>query len=373
MSDDVLVVNVGSSSVKLQVVDTGGARAFSSELPTPVDPMALDELIAGLGPVRAVGHRVVHGGPDHVEPELVTDELLAELDDVARLAPLHDPPALAVVRLVRRLHPELPAVVCFDTAFHATLPPAARHYAVPARWEDELGIRRYGFHGLNHRYVAHRAAELLGREVEDLKLVTCHLGAGASLTAVDGGRSVDTTMGFTPLSGLVMATRSGEVDPGAVLWLLREARLDPAEIEDQLWHHSGLAGLSGRSGDLREVLAGADDGDERCRLALDVYVHRLRSGIASMVAALGGLDAVVFTGGVGERSARIRAVAVAGLSFLGLSVDVAANDALDGGSAAGGSGDGDVTGPGADVATLVVAAREDLEIARQVRELIGWR
>jgi acetate kinase len=239
---DVLVVNVGSSSVKLQVVDGGGARTFSTEVATPVEPDELERILSDVGPIDAVGHRIVHGGPDHVDPELVTDAVLAELDDVARLAPLHDPPAIEVVRTVRRLHPELPVVACFDTAFHATLPLAARTYAVPAEWEQRFGLRRFGFHGLNHRYVAHRAADLLGRRVADLKLVTCHLGAGASLAAVDGGRSVDTTMGFTPLAGLVMATRSGDVDPGALLWLLRHTDLDATEVEDQLWHRSGLAG-----------------------------------------------------------------------------------------------------------------------------------
>ncbi len=362
---DVLVVNVGSSTVKVQVVDPHDRRTFDIELPTPVDPAELDELIGRFGSVGAIGHRIVHGGADHTEPELVTDELLDELDVVARLAPLHDPPALEVVRLVQRLHPELPAVACYDTAFHATLPPAARHYAVPIEWEQRFGLRKFGFHGLSHRYASHRAAEVVGRRVEELKVVTCHLGAGASLAAVDGGRCVDTTMGFTPLAGLVMATRSGDVDPGALLWLQQEAGLDAAAVEDQLWHRSGLAGLSGRSGDLRAVLAGIDEGDERCRLALDVYVHRLRSAIAGMVAALGQLDVVVFTGGVGERSALVRAEAVAGLAFLGLELDRRANEAV------GPELDGDLSGPGATVSTVVVHAREDVEIARQVRSVVG--
>jgi acetate kinase len=372
----VLVVNVGSSTVKLQVVvldggggddgATGAAGAGSPalELGTPCTPGQLDDAIRGLGRVDAVGHRIVHGGPDHVGPELVTDALLAELDTVAKLAPLHDPPALDVVRLVRHLHPELPAVACYDTAFHATLPEAARRYAVPESWVAEHGIRRYGFHGLSHRYAAHRAAEMLDRRVDEVRAITCHLGAGASLAAVDGGRSVDTTMGFTPLEGLVMATRSGDVDPGALLWLQRQAGLDASELEDALWHRSGLQGLAG-SGDMREVLAGVEAGGARCRLALDVYVHRLRAGIGAMAAALDGVDVLVFTGGVGERSPRVRAEVVAGLSFLGLSVGAAANDAVEPGR------DADVTGPGATAVTLVIAAREDLEIARQVRDLLS--
>lgn len=362
---DVLVVNVGSSTIKVQVVDPDGRRSFDTELGARAAG-ELDALIARFGAVGAIGHRIVHGGLHHTAPELVTDELLADLDEVASLAPLHDPPALEVVRLVRRVHPELPAVACYDTAFHASLPPAAFHYAVPSEWEERFGLRKFGFHGLSHRYASRRAAEMLGRPVGDLKVITCHLGAGASLAAVARGRCVDTTMGFTPVAGLVMATRSGDVDPGALLWLQQEADLDAATVEDQLWHRSGLAGLSRRSGDMREVLAGIEEGDERCRLALDVYVHRLRSSIAGMAAALDGVDAVVFTGGVGERSARVRAEAVAGLTFLGLSIDAVANE-----SATGEGDDRDITGRGATAVTLVVHAREDLEIAREVRSVVG--
>jgi acetate kinase len=363
---DVLVVNVGSSTVKLQVVDERGERTLATELPAHPDASELDALISGLPTVGAVGHRIVHGGPDHTGAELVTDELLDRLDEVAELAPLHDPPALEVVRLVRRVHPELPAVACYDTAFHASIPPAARLYALPPAWEDRWGIRRYGFHGLSHRYASHRAAELVGRPVDELRVVVCHLGAGASLAAVAGGVCVDTTMGFTPLEGLVMATRSGDVDPGALLWLQQRAGLDAATVEHQLWHEAGLAGLSRRSGDMREVLAGADQGDERCRLALDVYVHRLRGAVAAMVASLGGLDVLVFTGGVGEAAPRVRAEAATGLGFLGVGLDERANR-----SAGPGRPDVELTAPTATVRTLVVHAREDLEIDRQVRRVLA--
>jgi acetate kinase len=361
--DDVLVVNVGSSTVKVQVVSADGRRTFDEELPAGADPDELAGVLDAAGPAGAVGHRLVHGGSEHVEPELVTDELLAALEELVPLAPLHLPPALAVLRQVLDLRPAVPAVACYDTAFHATIPPAAHLYALPAAWEDELGARRFGFHGLSHRYVSQRTAQLVGRRVEDLKVITCHLGAGASLAAVDGGRCVDTTMGFTPLAGLVMATRSGDVDPGLVLWLQREAGIDAASVEDELWHGSGLAGLSRRSGDLREVMDGVEDGDERCRLALDVYVHRLRGEIARMGASLGGIDAVAFTGGVGERSASVRAAAIGGLGFLGLSLDAVANESV-------GDEDADVTGPAASALTLVVHTREDLEIARQVRTVV---
>jgi len=250
-------------------------------------------------------------------------------------------------------------VACFDTAFHATLPAAAATYAVPAAWRERWGVRRYGFHGLSHAYAARRAAELTGRDT--LRVVTCHLGAGASLAAVRDGSSVDTSMGFTPLEGLVMATRSGSVDPGLVLWLLEHERLTEAELAAALEHDSGLLALAGTA-DMREVLRRRAAGDEAARLAIDVYLHRLRAGIAAMAAALNGLDALVFTGGVGERSAPVRREACRGLEFLGVELDEQAD--------AGTAVDADVTAAGAGVSVLVVAAREDLEIARQVREVL---
>jgi acetate kinase len=251
--------------------------------------------------------------------------------------------------------PGTPAVACFDTAFHATLPAAAATYAVPAAWRERWGLRRYGFHGLSHAYASRRAAELTGAR----RIVTCHLGAGASLAAVRDGRSVDTTMGFTPLEGLVMATRSGSVDPGLLLWLLEREGVGVREMAEALEHDSGLLALAGTA-DMREVLARADEG---AQLALDVYCHRLRAGIAAMAAALDGLDALVFTGGVGERAPAVRAAAADGLRFLGVALDGGRNDAA--------NGDADVSAAGAPVRTLVVSAREDLEIAAQVRALLA--
>ena len=261
--------------------------------------------------------------------------------------------------------PDVPHVACFDTAFHATLPAAAFTYAIPAPWRREWGIRRYGFHGLNHAYVSRRAAALCGREGDPaFRVVTCHLGAGASLAAVLGGRSVDTTMGFTPLEGLVMATRSGSIDPGIVTWLASERGLSPAEIGDALEHRSGLLGLGG-SEDMREILAGAATGSPAPMLALGVYVHRLRAAIAAMTASLDGLDALVFTGGVGERSAPVRGMTADGLGFLGVALDDGANEH------AGADADADIGVAGARVRTFVIPAREDVEIARQVREALG--
>jgi acetate kinase len=241
------------------------------------------------------------------------------------------------------------------------MPPEASIYAIPEAWRERWGIRRYGFHGLSHSYASRRAAELLGRLQSGLRMVTCHLGAGASLAAVRDGVSIDTTMGFTPLEGLVMATRSGTFDPGAVLWLQERGRLSAAEVSDALEHASGLFGLAGTS-DMRAIIASADAGEANGRVALDVYLHRLRAGIAAMTAALGGLDALVFTGGVGENSPVVRARAATSLGFLGIAVDRVRNDTV--------NGDADVTASGAAVRTLVVAAREDLEIARQVRRVL---
>jgi acetate kinase len=230
---------------------------------------------------------------------------------------------------------------------------------VPAAWNERWPLRRYGFHGLSHAYASRRAGELLARPAAELRLVTAHLGAGASLAAVDGGRSVETTMGFTPLEGLVMATRAGSIDPGLLLWVQRHGEIGPEEMERALDREAGLLALSGRSGDMREVLAGVDAGDERCRLAFDAYVHLLAAAVAAMAAAMGGLDALVFTGGVGENSPRVRAAAASATAFLGVELDPVAND--------GPAADALLSPAGASVASVVVAAREDLEIARQVR------
>ena len=315
-------------------------------------------MLARLGEADAVGHRIVHGGERVRRPVRLDDRVAGELEALTPLAPLHQPAALAAVRAVGRALPGVPAVACVDTAFHATLPRAAATYALPRAWRERHGLRRYGFHGLSHAYAARRAAELVGGDAAALRVVTCHLGAGASLAAVRGGRSVDTTMGFTPTEGLVMATRPGSVDPGMLMWLVERGH-DAGEVADALEHDSGLRALAG-SADMRDVLA-RDDSD--AALARDVYLHRLRGLIAAMAAALGGLDALVFTGGVGERASAIRRGAADGLGFLGVAVDPERD--------AGAVPDADVTAAGAAGRTLVVAAREDLEMARQVRAVVG--
>ena len=363
----VLVVNAGSSSLKLRVLDAADRVTSTADLPAPAgtaDEAALASALAGLGPADAAGFRVVHGGTSFTAPVRIDAGVLARLRALADLAPLHQPKSLAAVAAVQRALPGLPGVACFDTAFHASLPAAAATYALPREWRQRWALRRYGFHGLSHSYCSRRAAELAGGEAGAAsRIVTCHLGAGASLAAVRDGKSVDTTMGFTPLEGLVMATRSGTVDPGLVLWLAEHAGTPVAELAATLEHRSGLAGLAG-TGDMRAVVTAAAAGEPDARLALEVYLHRLRAGIAAMTAALGGLDVLAFTGGVGENSPKVRAGAAGGLGFLGVGLDPARNASGDG-------PDRDIGDSSARVRSFVIAAREDIEIAGQVRAVLA--
>jgi acetate kinase len=363
----ILTVNAGSSSLKLRILDAENRVVCSRDSGSIEGEEELRNELAAIlaegGAVDAAGHRVVHGGPDHDGPARLDASVEEALDRLADLAPLHNPPALEAIRALEAELPGLPNVACFDTAFHAGMPAAASTYAVPAAWSARWPLRRYGFHGLSHAYASRRAAELLGRPQAELRLVTAHLGAGASLAAVQDGRSVDTTMGFTPLEGLVMATRSGSVDPGLLLWVQRHSEIGAEEMERVLDRESGLLGLSGHSGDMREVIAAAEDGDERSRLALDVYIHRLAAGIASMAAAMEGIDALVFTGGVGENSARVRSAAAGSVAFLGVELNPRLNDE--------GKGDGLLSAAGAAVPVVLIKAREDIEIAAQVRATLG--
>jgi acetate kinase len=368
----VLVVNAGSSSLKLALLacaregDDDQTTIERRELDAPrarVDPEQLRAALdSPLGEADAIGCRIVHGGERFCEAVRIDADVERALRELVDLAPLHQPKSLAALDAVTRLLPGRPAVACFDTAFHATLPQAASTYALPAEWRERWGLRRYGFHGLSHSWVARRTPELLGRDARDLRIVSCHLGAGASLCAIGGGRSLDTTMGFTPLEGLVMATRSGSVDPGMLMWMLEREQLPVSELSDALEFRSGLLGLAG-SADMREIAERDTAGDEDAHLALAVYVHRLRAGIAAMVAALGGLDALVFTGGVGENAAVVRALTVEGLRFLDVELDAARNDAV--------GDDCDIAAAGSRVRALVIEAREDLEIVRQVRTVLA--
>jgi acetate kinase len=339
----VLVVNAGSSSLKLRLLGDDDTVEQTDDAEPGAD---LDKLLHDWPRPDAVGHRVVHGGTRFTDPVVVDDRVRQELEELTALAPLHQPKSLQGLDAVTALLPDVPAVACFDTAFHTTIPPAAATYAVPEDWRKRYAIRRYGFHGLSHAWCSRQVASLTGAR----RIVTAHLGAGASLAAVVDGHSVDTTMGFTPLEGLVMATRSGTVDPGLVLWLAEQEHLAPHEISETLENHSGLLALAGTS-DMREI-TGRDD--DAAHLALD-------GSIAAMGAAAGGIEALAFTGGVGEHSAPVRASVTERLAFLGVAIDPTRNDA----------NDTEITANDARVRTLVIPAREDLEIARGTRAALG--
>lgn len=361
----VLTVNVGSSSIKLRLVE-GGRSVASADVASgqagDLDDV-IGEAILEWDRPDAVAHRIVHGGTRFRAPALLDDAAIGGIEELAPLAPLHQRRGLEGVSLLRRLLPDTPHVGCFDTAFFAALPERSSTYAVPPEWRERYGLRRFGFHGLSHAYASRTAASLLS-DGSSRRVVTCHLGSGASLAAVEDGRPVDTTMGFTPLEGIVMATRSGSVDPGMLLWLQTHAGLDAAEVSDGLEHRSGLRGLAGTP-DMREILERSASGDEEAALAFDVYVHRLRCAIASMTAAMGGWDALVFTGGVGENAPEVRASACRGLAHLGVDVDEKVNAAavpdarLDTGASA--------------VEVFVVSSREDLEMAAQAGQVVAIR
>ncbi|HEX7225056.1 MAG TPA: acetate/propionate family kinase [Candidatus Limnocylindria bacterium] len=372
----ILVVNAGSSSLKLSIVGDDEEREDAVELSRGSDASRERrddhaELREALGRltadgVAAVGHRVVHGGGRHA-PALVSDELLEEIDGLDALAPLHNRVAADAIRRVQDLLPDVPHVACFDTAFHAGLPLVARTYALPDAWVDRLGIRRHGFHGLSVRWAVERAADLLGRDASELGLVVAHLGSGASVTAVEDGRSVATSMGMTPLEGLVMGTRSGSVDPGILLALLRDG-VDVDELEDGIAHRSGLVALSRDTSDVRALEARAATGDERARLALDVFAARAAAEIAAAATALRRLDALVFTGGIGWHAARVRAAICERLSTLRVPL-------ADGAEDAGPDAADRVLVPPAEhrPALIAVRAREDLVIARDVRAFVTNR
>jgi acetate kinase len=391
----VLVVNTGSSSLKYQLVDPEsgewsakglierigeeGSRmhhvpsqgaVVDRETDLPDHAAALELMLEvlgeadhGLDGLIAVGHRVVHGGSNYTDPVIVDDDVEAAIEDLIPLAPLHNPPALVGLRELRRLMPDVPHVTVFDTAFHASMPPEAYTYALPVQLAADLKVRRYGFHGTSYRYVTRRTAEALGIPVDQADIIVCHLGNGASMAAVRGGRSVDTTMGLTPLQGLVMGTRSGDVDPAVVFHLVRVGGLSLDEVDAVLNKQSGLKGLSG-SQDMREVRARAEDGDEAARLALDVYAYRIRAYIGAYLAVVPGIRALVFTAGIGENDADLRREVCAPLAHLGIRLDAERNTAP--GSGVRFVDDG--TGP---IRILVVPTDEEAEIARQAAEAVA--
>ncbi|MFO7551662.1 MAG: acetate/propionate family kinase [Haliea sp.] len=369
----ILVLNSGSSTLKYSVVDTSSNRSLHQEVVewtvagSDNPPPLPDPGFADSGPpIDAIAHRVVHGGPGPSGPAELTDATIRAIEQAAALAPLHNDPALAVIHRAREYYPGLPQVAVFDTAFHQHLPEHARRYAVPEHWFQQHGLRRYGFHGISHASVARQAAATLQRPLEKLRLITLHLGNGASACAIAGGHSIDTSMGMTPLEGLVMGTRGGDLDIGAVLHVARREGPTLDQLEQALTRDSGLAGLCGDS-DLRAILTRCEQGDSRAQLALSIYCYRIRKYIGAYFAALGGLDALVFTGGVGENAAPVRAGACEGLDALGIAIDCHKNGLPSGDQPRA------IHAGGAAVAVLVVPSREDLEIARQTAEFLGQR
>ena len=372
-----LVLNCGSSSIKYRLFDDeqSVAKGIVERIGQDDSDVAdhriglqrvMDDLDARLsdGGLDAIGHRVVHGGEEFVEPTLIDSEVIERIRAQIPLAPLHNPANLLGIEVAVDLQPDLPQVAVFDTAFHRTLPPHAYRYAIPGEVYHDHGVRRYGFHGTSHAFVANEAAEHLGRPLEELNMITLHLGNGASATAIERGQSVDTSMGLSPLEGLVMGSRSGDIDPAIVFHLQRSAGLSSDEVESMLNRRSGLLGLCGDM-DLREVQRRSEEGDTDARLALDVYGYRIKKYVGAYLAALGSVHAIVFTGGVGENQADIRRRALDGLEHIGIEVDDSLNRSVDlsGGPVS-------IDAGTSRTAVLVIATNEELEIARQVRQVV---
>ncbi|MCG8916590.1 acetate/propionate family kinase [Actinokineospora sp. PR83] len=363
----VLTVNAGSNSLKADLIDAETEQVLhSAHVEDPPDSdeavEALTDLVGKADDVTAVAHRLVHGGPELSAPTVVDDDTLGKARRAESLAPLHVPPALRLLERLRGELPDVPHVLCPDTAFHDGLPEHAATYALPAQWRERFGLRRYGFHGLSYGWASDRAAHLLGRRVAELNLVLTHLGGGCSVCAVRGGKSVDTSMGFTPLEGVPMSRRSGSIDPGLLLWLIREGGIDPADLEDALNHRSGLLGLSGGlSGDTRDLVRAAAGGDTAAESALGVFAHRVRREIAAEASALDRLDAVVFTGEIGWDQPEVRAAVAAGLGLLGVRGELAPQP----------DEDAVISAPDSPVAVLAVQPREDLALVRAALSALG--
>ncbi len=360
-------------------VKNSGGVSINDRMPTASRGEAIQHLIhtvwsgkaraiSNLSEIDVVGHRVVHGGPHHFEPAIVTAEVKSAIADVSAFAPLHNRAELEGMEIVEKLLGAVPQVAVFDTGFHRNMPLSASTYPGPYEWYEQ-GIHRYGFHGINHQYCAERAAQLLGRELKTLKLVSCHLGNGCSLAAVCEGKSIDTTMGFTPVEGLMMGTRSGTVDPGILTYLMRHKRMSGQQIDELLNKQSGLLGISGFSGDMREIQAAIKDGTnaektKRAQLAFDIYVHRLQSGIGAMVGVMGGIDALIFTAGVGENSPEVRSAVCQNLSFMGVNLDVEKN------APSPMKNDQDIAASASATRVLLIRAQEDWMIARECARII---
>jgi acetate kinase len=359
---DIQVRNLQGTHLKDRVKVESRTHAISQLLDTLWNGKL--RVVSAPSEIDVVGHRIVHGGRDFEKATAITPEVKSAISDMSAFAPLHNRAELEGIEIIEKRIGAVLQVAVFDTGFHSRLPEPAAVYPGPYEWLAQ-GIRRYGFHGINHQYCAERAAQLLGEDLRSMKLVTCHLGNGCSLAAIREGRSVDTTMGFTPLEGLMMGTRSGSVDPGILTYLMRRGQLTGQQLDDLLNTKSGLLGISGISGDMRQVVAAMKDGHPRAKLAFEIFVHRLQAGIGAMIAVLGGIDALVFTAGIGENSPEVRAAACGNFNFLGLKLDAAKN----GQSPA----DQEISLSESTVRVLIVRAQEDWAIARDCWRLISAR
>jgi len=395
----ILVINSGSSSLKYQLIDTEKEVALAKGLCDRIgidnslmkhtkigsDTVVLEKelkdhkdaikevisvltdeklgVISDMSEISAVGHRVVHGGERFKDSVIIDDDVIKGINDCIELAPLHNPPNIIGIEACRHLMPGVPMVAVFDTAFHQTMPEYAYLYALPYDIYKKYGIRKYGFHGTSHKYVAQRAAEMLNKPLEELKLISCHLGNGASVCAIKYGKSVDTSMGFTPLAGLAMGTRSGSVDPAVVSFLMDKEHMTIKEVNDYLNKKSGVLGISGVSSDFRDLHEAADKGNERAKLAIDIFCYRVKKYIAEYSAVTEGIDAVIFTAGIGENNDVVRAKVVDGLQYLGISIDPEKNKIK--------GQEIDISTPDAKIRTLVIPTNEELAIARETYKLVS--
>ncbi len=396
----ILVINSGSSSVKYKLIDTSDSRTLAEggveKIGLPdgflkfkrpdgskqiaelghIDHKAairaiLDNLtdaetgcIAGFDEIDAVGHRVVHGGEKFSESVLIDKDVEAKIRECYDIAPLHNPANMTGIEAITALMPDVPQVAVFDTAFHQTMPAKSFMYALPYKYYEEAGVRRYGFHGTSHRYVSQRVCEFLGVDISKQKIVTCHIGNGGSITAVDGGRSVDTSMGLTPVEGLMMGTRVGDVDPGALTFLMTKHGLSASELQTIINKESGVLGVSGLSNDMREIEAAVKAGDPRATLALDMYEQRIIKYVGAYAAEMGGLDIIVFTGGVGENQTGVRENVCKPLAFMGVEVDKAVNDGVRGEEAV-------ISTAASRVKVCVIPTDEELMIARDTEDIVS--
>ena len=395
----ILVINTGSSSLKYQLIDMaeetvlakglcdriGIDNSFIKHTSTGLDPVVIEKdmtnhkaaikevmnvlldekmgVIRNMTEINAVGHRVVHGGEKFSDSVIIDEKVVNAIRDCIELAPLHNPPNIIGIEACQNVMPNIPMVAVFDTAFHQTMPKHAYLYALPYEIYEKYGVRKYGFHGTSHKYVAQRAAEILNRPFDELKIITCHLGNGASICAIRNGKSVETSMGFTPLAGLAMGTRSGTIDPAVISYLMDKEKMSIKEINDYLNKKSGVLGISGVSSDFRDIHAAADAGNERAQLAIDIFCYRAKKYVGEYAAVIDGVDAVVFTAGIGENNGKVRKGILNGMDYMGITIDWEKNNVI--------GKEMDISAPGSKVKTLVIPTNEELAIARETKKLIN--